>query len=189
MNIKTSAKTNNGSWTYSESLSMKSMIWILFPVFIAINIISAVSTAAELSQPVTWNSIMANYQRLWLVQPWEIAIPILICLLVAALLLSIRLRWSLTPSEFRFSYFPFVWKEKIYSMEEIDYIQVLKINPLLEFGGWGLRRGRLGKAYTTSGKYILHVKLLNGKGLNVSVLRPTSASEFLSTHAAVKFKP
>jgi hypothetical protein len=29
---------------------------------------------------------------------------------------------------------------------------------LKEFGGWGLRYGKLGAAYTTRGKYILHIK-------------------------------
>ncbi len=64
-------------------------------------------------------------------------------------------------------------------MEDVDDIQVMKINSLKEFGGWGLRRGKFGKAYTTAGNHILHVKLKNGTPVNVSVLRPQQAQDFL----------
>lgn len=64
-------------------------------------------------------------------------------------------------------------------MEEVEDIQVMKINSLMEFGGWGLRRGKLGKAYTTSGNYILHIKFKQGTPINVSVLRPQQARDFL----------
>lgn len=48
----------------------------------------------------------------------------------------------------------------------------MRINPLKEFGGWGLRYGRLGTAYTTGGKYILHIETTQGKPINLTIAQP-----------------
>jgi hypothetical protein len=46
-------------------------------------------------------------------------------------------------------------------------VSIEKINPLRDFGGWGLRYSRQwGKAYTTSGKVVLRLVLRSGKMLN-----------------------
>jgi hypothetical protein len=41
---------------------------------------------------------------------------------------------------------------------------------LKEFGGWGLRYGKLGAAYTTRGKHILHIKMRKGKSINLTIV-------------------
>jgi hypothetical protein len=45
---------------------------------------------------------------------------------------------------------------------------------LKEFGGWGLRYGKLGTAYTTRGRYILHIAQKTGKPINLTILNPES---------------
>jgi len=49
----------------------------------------------------------------------------------------------------------------------------MRINPLKEFGGWGLRYGKLGTAYTTRGRYILHIAQKTGKPINLTIAAPT----------------
>ncbi len=160
-------KKDNGELIYSESLTMRKMVWILFPVFIAVLLLpSAGLTLAEIQSK--WNQDF-----------WNMIAPIIILMSVFLLLWNVRLNWSISKTEFSFTFFPFVLKRRTYSMEEVEDIQVMKINSLMEFGGWGLRRGKLGKAYTTSGNYILHIKFKQGTPINVSVLRPQQARDFL----------
>ena len=160
-------KKDNGELIYSESLTMRKMVWILFPVFIAVLLLpSAGLTLAEI-------------QSKWNQDCWNMIATIIILMSVFLLLWNVRLNWSISKTEFSFTFFPFVLKRRTYSMEEVEDIQVMKINSLMEFGGWGLRRGKLGKAYTTSGNYILHIKFKQGTPINVSVLRPQQARDFL----------
>ena len=56
----------------------------------------------------------------------------------------------------------------------------MKINPLREFGGWGLRYGRLGAAYTTKGHYILHIEKTEGQAINLTIAQP---EEFINAIA------
>ncbi len=157
-----------GTLTYSESLSMRKMIWVLLPITLAIVFIPAAGLNFD------------QWKSQWNVNFWSMLTPYIIMIVIAILFWNIRLTWTLSASEFSFTYFPFVLKKRRYTLSEIEDIQVLKINSLLEFGGWGLRNGRLGKAYTTSGNYILHVKLKQGRPINLSVLRPQQAKDFLS---------
>jgi len=54
----------------------------------------------------------------------------------------------------------------------IESAELMKINPLKEFGGWGLRYGKLGTAYTTRGRYILHIVQKKGKPINLTIAQP-----------------
>lgn len=167
MQIKTgTAHTSEGA-VYSESVTMRNMIWFISPVFIGIGITSIAATSN-----FHWGDILRRDLS-------DLAIPFTAMFLVLALLWSIKLRWTLSKTEFSFTYFPFVWKTRTFSSSEIESVEIMKINSLLEFGGWGLRYGRLGKAYTTYGNHILHVKLKKGTAINVTVQRPKQAREFL----------
>jgi hypothetical protein len=59
----------------------------------------------------------------------------------------------------------------------------MKINPLFEFGGWGLRRGKLGKAYTTEGNLILHIELKSGQKLNFTVKNKVEVARVIQLKA------
>jgi hypothetical protein len=97
----------------------------------------------------------------------ELIPPVMIILLLFGLLWSIKLQWNLNNENFNFIYRPFIWKRKSYPMNEIETIEICKINPLLDFGGWGLRYStKFGKAYTTHGNTVLRIHLKNQKILN-----------------------
>ncbi len=172
--ITNTTKLENGELIYSESLTMRKMVWILLPVFLAVLLLPAAGLT------------MAEIQSKWAQDFWNMIAPVIILLSVFLLLWNVRLNWSISKTEFSFTFFPFVLKKRTYSMEEVNDIQIMKINSLKEFGGWGLRRGKLGKAYTTSGNCILHVKLKHGSPINVSVMRPEQAREFLQQLKGIK---
>ena len=48
-------------------------------------------------------------------------------------------------------------------------MEIMRINPLKEFGGWGFRYGKLGQAFTTTGRMIIHIETTSGQKLNFSV--------------------
>ena len=104
---------------------------------------------------------------------------LVILAIVGLFIFSIKLKITIDPKGITYQYPPFRNKPTTLPWENIETVELLKINPLKEFGGWGLRRGKLGKAYTTAGNHILHVKLKNGTPVNVSVLRPQQAQDFL----------
>jgi len=64
----------------------------------------------------------------------------------------ITLESSLTTKDISVRFFPFVYKTKVFSFKEIDSVDVITYKPILEYGGWGLRRGKTGLAYNVSGK-------------------------------------
>ena len=137
---------------YQEKSSMKLWAFILIPI---LSVVVLLDVLINNSPKFTQNPEAQ----------WTIIIPILVFLL----LYFIQLEWKFTESDFRYRFFPFIIKERIIQYSDIQNMSVMKINPLLEFGGWGLRRGKLGKAYTTDGNLIIHIELESGQKLNFTV--------------------
>ena len=89
---------------------------------------------------------------------------------VGILIFSIKLHVTVNAEGITYKYPPFHNKPKQMPWANIESAELMKINPLKEFGGWGLRYGKLGTAYTTRGKYILHIKMRQGKPINVTIV-------------------
>lgn len=92
-----------------------------------------------------------------------------IMLSVLLLLLSLKLKVQINSEEIRYQMLPFHRKARRIPWKEVTACQILKINALKEFGGWGIRRGRLGKAYNPEGSIILHIETRTGTPINVSI--------------------
>ena len=89
--------------------------------------------------------------------------------LVGSLLYTIKLTWSLNRKGFYYRYRPIIMKTRFVPREDIESITLEKINPLRDFGGWGLRYSKkYGKAYTTQGNYVLRIRLKSGAIINVT---------------------
>jgi hypothetical protein len=91
---------------------------------------------------------------------------------VALLLYVIKLKVNINAEGISYQFPPFHNKPNLLSWEIIESLELMKINPLKEFGGWGLRYGKLGTAYTTRGRYILHIKRHSGKPINLTIAKP-----------------
>lgn len=85
-----------------------------------------------------------------------------IALAVFVFLVSIRLRTRVDETGVYTRFIPFIWKEKHWSWDTIDYAYVRKYS-LFEYGGWGLRIGGAGVAYTTRGLYGLQLVFKDGR--------------------------
>jgi len=69
---------------------------------------------------------------------------------------------------------PFQKKFKTIRKEDIDTFEVKKYNPLLEYGGWGIRTGsfRKGTAYNVSGNMGALFVMKNGKKFMLGTQNP-----------------
>lgn len=137
---------------YQEKSSMKLWAFILIPI---------------LSVVVLLDVLINNSPKF--TQDPEAQLLIIIPIFVFLLLYFIKLELKFTETDFRYSFFPFIIKERIIPYSDVQSMSAMKINPIMEFGGWGLRRGKLGKAYTTEGNLILHIELKSGQKLNFTV--------------------
>jgi hypothetical protein len=93
---------------------------------------------------------------------------------VGLFIFSIKLKITIDTKGITYQYPPFRNKPTTLPWKNIETGELLKINPLKEFGGWGLRYGKLGTAYTTRGRYILHIVQNTGKPINLTILNPES---------------
>ncbi|MCX6176535.1 MAG: hypothetical protein NTZ00_04085 [Bacteroidetes bacterium] len=91
---------------------------------------------------------------------------------IGIFIFAIKLKVNINAEGISYQFPPFHNKPNLLSWEKIESIELKKINPLKEFGGWGLRYGKLGTAYTTRGRYILHIKLHSGIPINLTIAQP-----------------
>lgn len=73
--------------------------------------------------------------------------------------------------------FPFHLKWQRFKFEEIDSAEHIKYSPLKDYGGWGIRYGKKGKAYNAKGNMGIMLKFKNKKNLLIGTQR---GEEFLN---------
>ena len=69
-----------------------------------------------------------------------------------------------------YSFFPFI--RRTIAFENIAHCEARSYNPLKEYGGWGVRYGRSGKAYNVSGQRGVQLELATGERLLLGSQRP-----------------
>ena len=90
----------------------------------------------------------------------------LVALLLAILLVYfIRLDTKINESAVYYRFFPLHQQFRLREWSQVDKAFVRKYNPILEYGGWGIRLGLSGKgwAYNIAGNKGLQLELKNGK--------------------------
>lgn len=76
-------------------------------------------------------------------------------------------------------FFPFHIKFRHYAWAEIHKSYVRQYAPLGEFGGWGIRYARKGRALNVSGNMGLQLEFTNGKRLLIGTKKPDELNEAL----------
>ena len=71
-------------------------------------------------------------------------------------------------------FLPFQRKFKTFLTQDIVKFEVKKYNPILDYGGWGIRYGRKGSAYNVSGNMGLYLELRNKKAFLIGTRTPDS---------------
>jgi hypothetical protein len=83
---------------------------------------------------------------------WVWIIMIVFGSIFPVVMFNIRLETRVLDGEFGYRYFPVHLKWKTIKSGEIKKAEVADYSGLKEFGGWGIRWNRRGKAYTVSGR-------------------------------------
>ncbi len=115
------------------------------------------------------------YQQLVLNQPWgdrpmgdtalitsaSASASIALSFGILWLMLAMELRVEARDDALRIRFFPFLKRRIPY--QDIRSAEARLYNPLLDYGGWGIRFGRHGKAYNVSGNRGVQLELANGE--------------------------
>lgn len=86
-----------------------------------------------------------------------------VLLLVTAFFGWIRLETRLDQEGVRFRFFPLHRTEQHIPWSQVERAWVRSYRPIREFGGWGIRMGRGGRAYSVSGSTGLQLVLHDGR--------------------------
>lgn len=124
---------------------------------------------------------------------WQLTLPaslgstlfscvILILLLgVLCLIFFATLKVTIQPDKVSILFFPFV--KRTIDVSHIKTMRIQKVNPIRDFGGWGIRKNKtLGKVYTTKGDQILFFELDNDERIGVSVFDLPALKTTLHQH-------
>jgi hypothetical protein len=96
------------------------------------------------------------------------------------LIRSQKLTLSIDSEKVTYRFYPFL-KEKIIYKEDIKAVSVDSYDPISEYGGWGIKIGRKGRAYTTSGTHGVTIFFQNGKKILIGTGHPQEVFAFLNS--------
>ena len=78
-----------------------------------------------------------------------------------------------------FRFIPFHNAFRFHPWEKITLIQVTTYNAFKDYGGWGIRGGRKGIAYTVSGNTGIDIELSNDKKILIGTRKPEEVKEIM----------
>ncbi len=88
------------------------------------------------------------------------------------LFLATRLRTEVREDGVHVRFTPFHLRDRFFPLDTLARVEAVTYNPLLEFGGWGLRLGPGGWAYNVSGRRGVRLTFTNGKKLLIGSAKP-----------------
>jgi len=110
----------------------------------------------------------------------------LLGILVSALLIFIfKLTTRIDEKGIHYQFFPFQFKLKLISWNEITKAYIRIYDPIGEYGGWGLKGGWFkskGKAINVSGDIGIQLELKTGKKLLIGTQKKEEATQVLQTY-------
>ena len=116
-------------------------------------------------------------------QPWwTLLLALGAMVFTMALLASLKLTTRIDSTGVHYRMKPIHWKEQTIPWDEMDQIFVREYSPIREYGGWGIRFGRAGRAYSVKGNHGIQIVKKNGKRILLGTQQPEEASMHLSQH-------
>lgn len=102
--------------------------------------------------------------------------------LVSAFLMYCTLKTKIDETGITYQFIPFHLNKKGIYWSEVKKVYVRRYNPLLEYGGWGYRIGKSGKAYNAKGNQGIQLELKNGKKLLLGTQKPKEAQQVIDRY-------
>jgi hypothetical protein len=110
--------------------------------------------------------------------------PLTIMALVVLLFWFIKLETKIAEEGIYVSFFPLLLATKFYSWEKIENAFIKKYNPILDYGGWGIRMG----AYNVSGNMGLQLEFKNGNKLLIGTQKAEEIQIIVNNRKSSLFK-
>ena len=139
---------------HEEQHFHRAFIWLLLLVMVFVVVITVL--AVVLSRPD--DALL-------------LAIAPVVVTLVAALISLSHLDVDVTDEGVSIA-FRYLWPTRRIAFAEIVGLEVRRYNPMLEYGGWGVRLGPKGWAYMTGGKEGVQLRLRKGIPVLIGSARP-----------------
>lgn len=103
----------------------------------------------------------------------------IVILFVIILFIILRLETRIVDEGIFYRFFPLQRKFRSIKMAEIEKLEVIKYNPIRDFGGWGIRYGLKGRAYNVSGNMGLMIYRKDGKRILIGTRKPDGLREVI----------
>lgn len=100
------------------------------------------------------------------------ALVALLCLGITALFVSLKLITRVTNREISVQFIPLHRRPVIFPFSDISEYSVRTYRPVMEYGGWGIKRGPGGLAYNVSGNRGLQLALKDGRKILIGTQKP-----------------
>ena len=156
-------EANNGPFIFTEEQRF-GQIW-LWMVLIGMDVALFVSFFAQFFGPVPPRpSGPADL--------FGMALGALLCLGITALFVSLKLITRVTNQGISVQFKPLHRKLVMFPFSDISQYSVRTYRPILEYGGWGIKRGSGGLAYNVSGNKGLQLVLKDGKRILIGTQKP-----------------
>ncbi len=135
---------------YEEQRFNQPWIWVLL---VGLNLLIGWGVIQQLAFEIPWGTNPAPDAVLISIQ----AMPILLLILF----IVFHLKTIISQDKINIIFVPFV--NKTIRWKEVEKAYIRQYKPLMEYGGWGIRRGLSGRAYNVKGKTGLQLQLKSGK--------------------------
>jgi hypothetical protein len=100
-------------------------------------------------------------------------------LLLTAALYSVSLETDIGPDGVSVRFPPFIWRRRKYPWKKISAAYVTEYRPIQDFGGWGIKWGTNGTAFSISGKFGIQLVFKDGSKLLIGTAKPEEAEAML----------
>lgn len=110
---------------------------------------------------------------------FELVLALLLSLLFTALFFIFRLDTEISDQGISARLFPIHRSFRRFEWKDIQHIEVRQYKPLREYGGWGIRFGRNGKAWNIRGNQGIQLVFGNGKKLLIGTNKPEEVKKAL----------
>ena len=108
-------------------------------------------------------------------------LAIVLCGLVTFLLKRLKLITQVTTAGIQIRFSPLQTRFYLYRWQDIEQLAIRTYNPLLEYGGWGIRFGPSGNAYNVSGNVGLQLVLRGNHKLLIGTSKAGELIELLQS--------
>ncbi len=117
--------------------------------------------------------ILAQNARPWASLPVVVVCGILVPAGIGLLIWVARLETEVRQDGVYIRYVPFHRHFKRFKAEDLSEYQARTYRPLQEYGGWGIRCGRNGRAYNVSGNQGVQLALKDGRRVLIGSSKPS----------------